>query len=622
MHVKKTINKSLIVLLAVFLATLTGLAIFSSLSRKDIAVRGYADLADAPFAPNDLYNLSGEWGIILNSFADPSRPAPSDETAMPVMVPGNWNSLQAPRGSATYVLTIDVPADSQDLMLYMPSVSTAYRLYINGEEKSSNGSISEGGEKTVPEFRYKLVETGRHLGELNLVIHVSNHQYSKGGIWNAPLLGTTESAQRHFRIRIFTETLISGGVFLVGIILITLFTVRREFKSYANLGLFCLIMSLRTIIVGEIPMTFFFPGFDWDLMIRLEYLTMTLGFIFLNSYFFNIYKGFYRKALFYILNSLAAAFTLLTIFSPVFFFTGQAQMIQLLLVAGMVHFFYLFIISGKSMKEENLILMTGISLMLVLVVVDILMANNLLMFLPVKINTSYGLIVLIFTNSLLLIKQAARTSAAMKELTNNLEGIVRKRTEELEEANRKLSEQAVTDLLTGVHNRHEFANVMRNEDARYRRSGKAYAALYMDLDNFKYINDNFGHPAGDLILKEFAQLLRTVVRDTDYLFRLGGDEFFVLMTEIRSGKDAVTLAERILYELKRKSSFLNELEDFVDKPVKIPEDKSFSLSIGISSTDYNKAVSLHSLPGQADMALLDAKFKGKSRYAVYSSDKS
>ena len=191
------------------------------------------------------------------------------------------------------------------------------------------------------------------------------------------------------------------------------------------------------------------------------------------------------------------------------------------------------------------------------------------------------------------------------------------RTKELELINRELFDMAITDKLTGINNRHEYTRIVKYEDARYKRSGNIYAALYLDLDNFKYINDTFGHPAGDLVLKLFASLLKTCSRDSDYLFRMGGDEFFVLMTEIKSSADARKLAMRILNELNIMGYFIDDLKKLTGEKIKYPPGKEFSVTIGISSTEISKSESLNDLLIQSDIALLEAKASGKNRLAFF-----
>lgn len=609
-------KKTLIIIAISLIIFLVVLAALKNRESSVFAELGIIDYRQSSFSSKNLYKLNGQWDFFPEIFTDNNFE--NIEEGLSITVPASWNGIYKPQGFGSYKLEILLPQDQTDLELLMPSLSTAYSLYINGEKVSSNGNTAMNQKNSRPEFKYYTVPLENLNGRAEIVLHVSNFEYSKGGMWTSPLFGKAASVERYFKTRIFSETLIAGGVSLVGMILLTLFLVRRQFISYANLGLFCLIMGIRTLIVGEIPMTFFFPDFSWPLMIRLEYLTMSVGFIFINSYFYNIYKNFYKMRVYLILNSLAGLFSMLILFSPIRIFTGQVHFMQLVILAGIGQVFYLFFKSGQAMKEENTILLSAFSIMLFMVILDIFKANNFLNFLPDKMNTSYGLIILILSNSLLLIRQASRMTSQLLNVTNNLEQLVHKRTEELEQANKRLSEQAVTDLLTGVSNRHKFANVMKTEEARFQRYGITYAALYLDLDNFKFINDTFGHPAGDLILKKFAFLIQSMIRNSDYMFRLGGDEFFILMPDVPSLVDGESLALRILKEIRIREGFKSDLDEFLGYSTNIPREKKLSLSIGVSSTALPGIQFVQDLPVFADKALLRAKSHGKNCCIVYS----
>jgi len=203
-----------------------------------------------------------------------------------------------------------------------------------------------------------------------------------------------------------------------------------------------------------------------------------------------------------------------------------------------------------------------------------------------------------------------------KELKNALL-LLDDRTKELELANKKLKDMATTDELTGFNNRHELARIMKHENSRYKRLNLKFAGLYLDLDNFKYVNDTFGHPAGDLVLKLFALVLEKSCRDTDYLFRMGGDEFFVLMTDISTYKDSIVLADRILKNLELSDYFTNDLEKFTGKNIEYPSGKKLSVTIGISNTESKKLKTLDDLLNHSDIALLQAKSAGKGCYALF-----
>ena len=161
--------------------------------------------------------------------------------------------------------------------------------------------------------------------------------------------------------------------------------------------------------------------------------------------------------------------------------------------------------------------------------------------------------------------------------------------------------QAVTDELTGLANRRRFLAQLDTEVARSRRSGSPLAIVLADLDDFKQVNDRYGHEAGDRALRAFADILRSVVRDVDLPVRLGGEEFAVLLpdTDLAGGAN---LAERI-----RSTLAAAEIESDADRI-------HVTASFGVSC--FPVAVAAEDLLVDADRRLYDAKRRGKNRVEV------
>lgn len=200
--------------------------------------------------------------------------------------------------------------------------------------------------------------------------------------------------------------------------------------------------------------------------------------------------------------------------------------------------------------------------------------------------------------------------------TRSLEQEVQKRTGELEEANRKLGLYAVTDPLTGLYNRGELEHRAREHDTFLQRtSGTRLSVAYLDLDNFKYYNDSFGHPFGDVLLKAIADTLVSTVRGYDVVFRVGGDEFIIMMPD--AGEvEARAVAERVRRTLCDHDRIEKMLREQVGVDVRVPEGKRLSCSIGLATCDRETAPSVDFLIRRADSALLRAKQDGKNRIAV------
>jgi diguanylate cyclase (GGDEF)-like protein len=182
----------------------------------------------------------------------------------------------------------------------------------------------------------------------------------------------------------------------------------------------------------------------------------------------------------------------------------------------------------------------------------------------------------------------------------------RKRTdEELSRREEELAFLATHDALTGLPNRTLILDRTAQMLARSRRRQTPAAALFIDLDNFKDINDTLGHGAGDELLRAVAARLDGVVRDTDALGRLGGDEFVVVSEELSLAAGPELVAERLL--------------DALEPPFEIGEEGTrvvVTASIGIAIADRCGA---DELLRNADIAMYRAKWEGKNRYAVFES---
>jgi len=185
--------------------------------------------------------------------------------------------------------------------------------------------------------------------------------------------------------------------------------------------------------------------------------------------------------------------------------------------------------------------------------------------------------------------------------------IERRRTdEELARREEELAFLATHDALTGLPNRTLILDRVEQMLARSRRSQTPVAALFVDLDNFKSINDTLGHGVGDELLRAVTARLGGVVRDADALGRLGGDEFVVISEELSLAAGPELVAERLL--------------DALQQPFNLGPDKQTRLtvtaSVGIAAGEHTSA---EELLRNADIAMYRAKWDGKNRYAVYES---
>lgn len=178
------------------------------------------------------------------------------------------------------------------------------------------------------------------------------------------------------------------------------------------------------------------------------------------------------------------------------------------------------------------------------------------------------------------------------------------------ELQRELEHQAFRDPLTGLSNRRLFEDRLQNALTRCRRSEEPLAVLFMDLDDFKPVNDGNGHDAGDELLIAVAGRLRTALRPEDTICRLGGDEFVVLLEDMDQ-EAASSVAERIVSTLQ-EPFMLNQSKRASQVEVRLSTSVGVAVAAPACAYDHPPA----KLIREADGAMYRAKQSGKARYEL------
>jgi len=186
----------------------------------------------------------------------------------------------------------------------------------------------------------------------------------------------------------------------------------------------------------------------------------------------------------------------------------------------------------------------------------------------------------------------------LHQLNEELEQLVNERTRKLQEKNKKLRELAIQDSMTGLLNHNASRDYLKRMEKSAQRYGNDLAVIMMDIDEFKLINDKFGHPAGDKVILAIADILTATIRESDGCGRYGGEEFLLILPE-SSSKEACIIAERIRENIMK---------------LKIPSihNTSVSASFGIAMFDpFHPDADLIAL---ADNSLYQAKGRGRNQF--------
>lgn len=173
-------------------------------------------------------------------------------------------------------------------------------------------------------------------------------------------------------------------------------------------------------------------------------------------------------------------------------------------------------------------------------------------------------------------------------------------TEQLEEEikykTQQLEEQTYLDILTGTKNRKSYNEKIKEHISLFNRYEHKFSLLMLDIDNFKHVNDIYGHKIGDKVLIELVNIINSRIRKNDYLFRVGGEEFVIILPEI-DFKSAKLAAEDIRKTIENKLTSLNN--------------ETVTVSIGLTIVEENDTEDL--IFTRADKLLYRSKNEGKNR---------
>ena len=162
----------------------------------------------------------------------------------------------------------------------------------------------------------------------------------------------------------------------------------------------------------------------------------------------------------------------------------------------------------------------------------------------------------------------------------------------------------MTDGLTGLLNRSAFHEKLESEYQRFLRYGSYLSLIVADFDSLKEINDSYGHPVGDEVIKKVGDILRETSRDSDVVTRYGGDEFVLVLPQTNSD-NAFNMAERIRSKIENYSFNINN------------NNFNCTISLGVATVPGKRIDSSDDLLECADRALYESKRSGRNRVSVY-----
>jgi diguanylate cyclase (GGDEF)-like protein len=579
-----------------------------SLAYAPVAENGIMDLSEWDFLKDGPVELRGEWTFYFNTFLTHEDFAKGvDVDSHRISIPSTIKSMNEKKPFeentfyGTLRLVIHLPKTYDTYGLRSEIVLTAYELYVNGRMEGMVGKIGSDPASGYP--RYKVMNSFFNVenNTLEIIYHTSDFHFEDCAII-APTFGLANQIAYMGEIGLARDLFLFGILLIMGIYHLSLYWMRKKDASPLYFGLFCLLFATRMLLVGER----FIPNrLDIDVMIyvRVAYISVFLGFSTLCGFVYHTVYGLFPKAFLKLAWYMGGIASFLTLFL-------QTKSISVLLI--------LYFTIGFTMLIYSMIkLVIGIKnqykyaagLLFGFVILSATFVNDFIYELTLSNSPSMiplGITVFVFTQAYII---ASKFSSAfslaehlsiekesmlleLKHVNNNLESIVEKRTQDLQSALDEMASMSRTDDLTKLPNRRSIISDLEEVV----KQGKKYFIGLIDVDNFKTINDSYGHKAGDRVLIAMSEAMKTYVGSEGMIGRWGGEEFLLVMYEDK---------------LEEAMRFANGLREHIAGLMFEAIDVGITITIGISVCDDR--LSLDHCINQADEALYLGKRNGRNQ---------
>lgn len=440
---------------------LTSNYISAEASEKPQAINGILDLTNWNWEQDETVSLDGEWEFYWQELLTPNdfhnlNGALQKEL---LTVPRAWNTFVidgeelSGDGYATYRLLI-YNSSEQILGIKIPRIFTSYNLWVNGKLIASNGNVSPEKDKMIPQYLPKVKYIKPEGDTIELVIQVANFRHRSGGILESIHMGTEGQISQMRTSNLALELFLFGSVFIIGLYHLALYGYRTKDKSTLIFGVYSILISLRTILVGEIYFINLFPYFNWEAAHKIQTLAYYLGVPLIVMFLKAIYPADVSTKINRIVQVIGGSFALLVLLTPAKVFTQFNPLYQVFSLLVVPYIIYVIFNICYKKREGSYFIGTGLFILIIFTINDIIFLsiliadsdNHFLRSIITRGNmSSWGLLIFVFSQSLVLAQKFSGSFSRVELLTKQLqqlnvglEGKVKERTLALENSKKEL----------------------------------------------------------------------------------------------------------------------------------------------------------------------------------------
>ncbi|HHW49730.1 MAG TPA: response regulator [Clostridiaceae bacterium] len=411
----------------IFICALPSRAKAQDVISPPISKNGVLDLTGWNFDNDGPVNLDGEWEFYWNQLYEPDHFLSGMN--LPVVrnlitIPRSWNGYIVDgeqiggMGFATFRLKVILPGNmNKSISIEVPSIYTAHRLWINGELVSSDGKVSSTKEGSEPKHFHKVVSLKQSSGTLEFVVQVSNFMHRRGGMWQPIKLGNSEDILKLRERQVITDMILFGSLFITGLYYLVIYILRPKNKSPLYFSIFCLLVSLRTLLVGEIILLYYFPQITQEFALKVEYFTFYLGITFFSLFIHSLFPCEIPGKLAKVITAVGFGYSFIVIITKASFYSTILIYYQIFTFIICTYFLIALIIAACRKHEGALFVLSGALIFVAAIFNDIFYFNEKLF---TGSLTPLGMFIFIFTQSFVISKRYSKAFSEVERMSERL----------------------------------------------------------------------------------------------------------------------------------------------------------------------------------------------------------
>ncbi|MEK5040810.1 sensor histidine kinase [Sporosarcina sp. FSL K6-3457] len=435
--------------------------------------KGVLDLQQTTLSSNSL-SLQGQWEFYWDELLEPIDFSIGQRKPAYIEAPSTWakadytgEGLISNEGYGTYRLRILLNEHDTErhLSLYLPSVASAFQIWVDGKLIGGNGTIGIDRKSMKPRSYSQIVSFQPTSNEVELVMQVSNFSQRKGGMWSAITLGHEKEILKQRELTIMREVLTASCIFALGFYHISLYLFRVTTLLPLFLGIFCLVVSLRTLLVGGILFMYIIPNFPWELSVKMEYLTFYVGLLVVFIFLAHLFPKEMNQTIVRIAIVICSLFSLTTLL-PAYIFTHFLVFFEAWIAIMFIYSVYVVTLATVRKREGAFVNFLSINVLVLAAMNDMLFHKQLIhSFDLAPIAAS----IFLFVQTLIVAKKSSNAFKTVESLSQellvtnaSLEQKVMERTRDLQDKNNQLRhiEESRKSFFSTVS--HEIATPMQS----------------------------------------------------------------------------------------------------------------------------------------------------------------